>query len=405
MDEGRAQVRERDERELAVTATTFLLGLCLALGVCVVAPTEAQTTTGLKPALDALVKDVCQKQIVLLGEDANHGSGATLAIKVELVKRLVDECSYSAVLFESQVYDFIDLQHTIAAGTASPAQVNAAIGGLWSNARETAPLVAFLHRQAMAGRVTLGGLDPQVGGATQRYTQQRLPAVLAAYLHDARAGACETELARLTNWQYNDSISYDATTRARLRSCVTDIQVGIRQRTTSATTHEADVMATNLLHYLEMSDGDDFNVRDRAMFENLGWHLSRLPKGAKVVVWCATVHAVKGPRVNSAEVPMGALIHAEFSERAAAVGFSALAGRFGRPGKPATTLDTAPPESLEGRALAGDDSGVRYLDRKQLASFGTVVARALNYRKPEPAAWAMLLDGLIVLREEEPQRQ
>ena len=389
---------------MRVTVARSQLGLGLALCMCLTAATEAPTTIAQQPALDALVKDVCQKQVLLLGEDANHGSGATLALKVELVKRLVEECDYSAVLFESQVYDFIDVQHAIDARTASPEQVSAAIGGLWSTARETAPLVAFLHQQAMAGRITLGGLDPQVGGATQRYTQQRLPAVLAAYLQGARASACETELARLTTWQYNDSISYDETTRARLRSCVTDIQVGILRRPTSATTREAAVMATNLLSYLAMSDGDAFNVRDRAMFENLGWHLSRLPKDAKVIVWCATVHAVKAPRSNSTDVPMGALIHAALKDRAAAVGFSALSGRFGRPGKPATTLDLASPESLEGRALAGYDSDIHYLDRQQLESFGTIVARALNYRKPEPAAWATLLDGILVLREEQPQR-
>lgn len=380
-----------------------LPGLGLALCCCVASASGTPTTPDPGHALDALVKDVCGKQLVLLGEDANHGSGATLALKVELVKRLVNECHYSAVLFEGQVYDFIDLQHAIDARTATPEQVNATIGGLGSGARETAPLVDFLFQQAMAGHLTLGGLDPQVGGATQRYTQKRLPAALAGYLRDARRKECEAELSRLTNWQYDDSNDYDAATRTRLRSCVNDIQTGITKHKRDKATGEASIMTTNLLRYLDMADGNDFNVRDRAMFENLVWNLSRLPKGAKVIVWCATVHAVKGPMPNNTDVSMGTFVHAEFKDHAAAIGFSAVSGSFGRPGKPPTLLEAASPDSLESRAFAGTDADVRYLDRQQLAGFGTVVARPLNFRKPAPTAWATLLDGLVVLREEQPQ--
>lgn len=53
-----------------------------------------------------------------------------------------------------------------------------------------------------------------------------------------------------------------------------------------------------------MADGNVFNVRGHAMFDNLAWHLSHLPKNAKVIVWCATVHAVKGAMPNSTNVPM-----------------------------------------------------------------------------------------------------
>lgn len=388
---------------IRLPATGFLLAIGLALFCCAAAANEKPMTSGPHRALDALVKDVCGKQLVLLGEDANHASGATLALKVELVKRLVNECHYSAVLFESQIYDFIDLQHAMDAKTATPEQVNATLGGLWSKARETVPLVDFLYSNAMAGRITLGGLDPQIGGATQRYTQQKLPTLLAGYLRDARARECETEFLRLTSWQYDNITQYDATTRAWLRSCLIDIQTSIAKEKTNAANREADVMTTNLLRYLDMSNGNDFNVRDRAMFNNIVWNLSRLPKGAKVIVWCATVHALKAQMPNSPDTAMGALVHAKFKGHSAAIGFSALSGSFGRPGKPPTVLDVAAPESLEGRVFAEAADAIRYLDRTQLSGFGSVNARALNYRESEPAAWATLLDGLVVLREEQPQ--
>jgi len=47
---------------------------------------------------------------------------ATLALKVELLERLVEEVHSSAVMFETQVYEFIHQQHAIDGRTATPDQ-------------------------------------------------------------------------------------------------------------------------------------------------------------------------------------------------------------------------------------------------------------------------------------------
>ncbi len=41
-----------------------------------------------------VVSEVCQKQVVLLGEDSHHGGGETLKVKVELIKRLVNSAAF-----------------------------------------------------------------------------------------------------------------------------------------------------------------------------------------------------------------------------------------------------------------------------------------------------------------------
>src|SRR5262249_1739432 len=76
---------------------------CPYLGFCAIAlfalasvspPCKATETT----AIDEAVRDVCGKQVVLLGEDANHGSGATVTLKVALVERQRGEpCEISAL--------------------------------------------------------------------------------------------------------------------------------------------------------------------------------------------------------------------------------------------------------------------------------------------------------------------
>jgi erythromycin esterase-like protein len=65
------------------------------------------------PAMDAAVRDLCHRQVAMLGE-ASHGDGATFAFKAALIRRLVTECGYTAVLFESSHYDFVELMRRCA---------------------------------------------------------------------------------------------------------------------------------------------------------------------------------------------------------------------------------------------------------------------------------------------------
>lgn len=109
----------------------FAVGIVLFTAAASAAPKlDGAGTEAGSLQLDRLVKDVCGKQVVLLGEDANHGAGRTLELKVELVERLIQECGFSGVFFESQVYDFVDLQRAIDSKNATPEQLADAIGGL-----------------------------------------------------------------------------------------------------------------------------------------------------------------------------------------------------------------------------------------------------------------------------------
>ncbi len=53
--------------------------------------------TGVSAAeTDRVVRDLCGKNVAMLGESPLHGFGKTLEFKVELVRRLVDECHFNA---------------------------------------------------------------------------------------------------------------------------------------------------------------------------------------------------------------------------------------------------------------------------------------------------------------------
>ena len=383
--------------------TASVLALCMLSVSCVAVRSTPAVAAGTQYSeLDRLVVDVCQKQIVLLGE-ANHFTGITLETKVAVAKRLIDECNFSAVLFEGQIYDFLDLERSFSMRTATIEQVADAIGGLWSLAKESDPLISFLYERASAGRVRLGGIDPNVASATAFYSSRLMDSELASYLEGDRQVECKSALHKLTNWQYDQQNPYDDVARIGLRACVEEIQVGISKQFDGNASY-AERMATNISWYLEMSSADALNVRDRAMYNNLQWYFSRWPRDSKVIVWCANVHAAKNlPSVINSWVPLGAYVHQSFGARAVAIGITALSGSYAYPGqKEIKSLPVESSDSVEFEALSVSKDDLRYMDYRQLKNAGNRSANILGYDKPVTHLWSEVLDGLIVLREERP---
>jgi erythromycin esterase-like protein len=349
--------------------------------------------------LDRLVRDVCRRDIVVLGEDANHGGGRTLEIKVELVKRLVERCGFGGIVFESSMYAALDLERRLARGDATEDDVVDATGQLWFRAQEAQPLPAFLLQAARDGRLRIGGMDIQPVARPGRYTGSRLASELASVLDASRQAACAAEIQRHNRDAYDDAHPFDDAARARLRACID----AVREAAASGGDTALARMAEAYGRYLDMAMTGDGDVREGAMFDLLMWHRERWPPGTKLLVWCATVHGARSlHNVAPAMRPMGADLHARFGKRAAVIGFTALSGAFGQGGThPPLRLREAPPLALEVRAL--ETSGeLRYLDAKRLARMGVASARPINYRSVHAADWSKILDGLLVLREERP---
>lgn len=352
--------------------------------------------------IDRLVRDVCRKDIVLLGEDVNHGGARTFEIKTEIMQRLIARCGFGAVLFESQLYDVLDYEHAVTEGTATPEQLGNAIGALWARSQESAALIAYLHGAITSGRVRVGGIDPQVGGVMGEYSKLRLGDALTAVLPGASRDACKTEIDRHNTWRYDEDSPFDDAAQQRLRGCVDQIRTTITAQGDAPASGVA-AMAAAYARYLDMALEGDGHLRDIGMYEALRWHRSRWPTGTKVIVWCATVHAAKTTSGLAADMrPMGGYVHAAFGERAAVVGFTAWSGQYGNPGAVGLphALSPALPESLESAVLADSSIGLRYVSRKRLKTLGTIAARPINYRVVHAVPWADVLDGLVVLREE-----
>ncbi|WP_244227463.1 erythromycin esterase family protein [Corallococcus aberystwythensis] len=370
---------------------------------------------------DRIVRDLCDKRLALLGEDSNHGSATTVAFKVELTRRLVEECQFDAFFIEAGTYDFLKIQTLLKAGQpVSDDRVAAAIGGLWAN-QEMAPLIPFLARHLRAGTLVAGGIDDQINRGT--YAQKQMARELIPFLTGPRQAECGAALERHMAWRYDAAHPYTAETAKFILGCWTELASVLASSDVAATperqvplqmvrnlernyTREVALMSQAPEQPGAPQDWSRSNARDHSMFMNLEWLLSQSPQPRKAIVWLATVHAAKDVTGVDADdrhrIPFGSYVHARFGEQAFVLGFSAHSGSYSLGNTPRThALAPAAADSLEDWAFLDHTADTRYLDGRQLRDLGPRMARPLTYSWMK-APWATVMDGLLIFREERP---
>lgn len=353
-------------------------------------------------AMDAAVRDLCDRRVALLGE-ASHGDGATFAFKAGLIRRLVTECGYNAVLFEASHYDFVELMRRIRAREeASAAMLSSAIGGIWNRYAELAPLITFLFEEARADRLTLGGLDDQLGSAGAFYSLDAMRAELTEGLPSGTREDCRAVLRRRIYSGYPRETPDDVNMRTDLVVCA------VQMVATLPDGSDAQHLAATILRLVDRDLGDATMLsrrRDESMFENLLWYAGRLGPRAKLIVWTHNAHAARDATPSTSFVRggnLGGLVSRRWGRRAFALGFSAYGGAWrGVFSSGDEALAPAPAGTLEALALAGIAGPAAYRDGAWLAGTGRVPGRPFHYRHA-PANWSRVFDGLIVFRAERP---
>ena len=381
--------------------TTRIAALALlVLGAVFFSPSKASEASGDESqAFDAAIAMLCDKRLVLLGEDAGHGAGSTVALKGRITRALVERCGFSAVYFESPLYEFLHLEERLAAGHATPELLADAVGALWAGTVEFEPTLAWLWPQIQAGSLDVRGLDIQVGGLTQHYSAQALPARLARHAGRARA-TCERRIARLTRWEFDATHPFDDRFRTRLRACLATIQTQLAAGPNTLSSDATQRMSWALMRALDMDSHDSFNLREDAMARNVAWHQARAPV-SRVVVWTATRHALKGVLADQPErIPLGMRLAPAFGPALASIGFTAVSGHHGRPGRAPLIVSPPGPGMLEATTQVSRSSV--FLDAARLRPAGVLESRVVGYTRPTAADWSTLLDGIWILPLENP---
>jgi erythromycin esterase-like protein len=347
-------------------------------------------------ALTAATRDMCGKDVVLLGE-ASHGDGATEAFKVALVQRLVTSCRFNAVFFEASHYDFLEISRRLREGEAvTPEMVSSAVGWMWSHDAEFAPLIPFLHAEAAAGRITLGGLDDQLGVRDEFYSLGTMQDELASYLGDGERAECRKLLDEPTD-------------RARFQQCVADIGriVAARADLEPERREEIAELLSNVLrtNTRDTRDRNKFITdRDRSMWLNLQWLATRLPPASKIIIWTATAHAAKDGSLDPAYATapnLGRYVAQAYGSRAFALGFTAASGAYASTRTEARRIPAPPQDSLEARALAAQSGAAVYVGPAELRAMGRASA-ALSFYQYRTVDLADVVDGVVVFQAEYP---
>jgi erythromycin esterase-like protein len=384
--------------------------MILLAAFALAASVPADEARAWEPALRAAEKDLCGKQVALLGENGFHGDGKTPVFKTELIRRLVTRCGYRAVFFEAGHYDFVAVQRAVRRREpVTEDMVSSAIGAIWNRDREVAPLVAFLTQQARAGRLTLGGLDDQLGAMGAFYSLKALPAELARFLPPGQRDACEAALGQRMRFEYSDASPHDPASIARVQDCVGRMRGAVLASGVDAASREEYL---ELLANIERALQREFVEmpiriagRDRSMYLNFRWLAARLKPGAKIIVWAENVHIAKDPALIaefSAGSNLGAPLHREYGRRAFALGFSAAGGAFHWTPREPKPILPASPDSVEAVLTGRGGYEAVYAGPAALAALGTRPSTLFDHRATVTGRWAAIYDGVVVFRTERP---
>jgi erythromycin esterase-like protein len=359
-------------------------------------------------AMDSVVGDLCRRDIAMLGE-ASHGDGRTFEFKTELVRRLVEECGYDAVYFESSHYDFLEFSRRVRTDMpVTPEILSSSIGGIWNRHREVQPLIRYLFDKAKAGRLQLGGLDDQLGSAGAFFSIAEMPERLTSDLAEGRRSECREAIRRRIYSDYSRDAPYGEPQRVKIGTCLREIGQAAGSVRNKAERSDRLQMVRNVERYIarDFADGGHrLGQRDRSMYLNFRWLAGRMPPRSKIIVWSATAHVAReaGAAPGFAGIAnFGSYVHRTYGRRAFALGFSALTGSYreifmSKPGD----LGIAAPDSIEGRTLGRTGLNTAYCAADCLARAGRVPGGIFSHRVAS-ADWSRTLDGLVVFRAEHP---
>jgi erythromycin esterase-like protein len=340
--------------------------------------------------VDGVVNAMCQKQIVLLGELPTHGEAHTFDAKARIADRLIAQCGFTAILFEAPIYDFIGLERAAETRTATPEQLDNAIGRFWWT-RELTPWRRTLFEAATRQRLVVGGLDDQLS-ITSHYARAELPRLIGEVSPESTATECRQTVSRNVGYTYDAGNPFDERERLRLQQCARN---AADAAAANGSLDAADrVMLESFARYADRQGPGVTSGRDESMYRNLVWYLERLP-ASRVVVWTATVHAAR-QRGSLPELPLGAQVAGRWGDRVGTVGFTAYAGYTSRAGRPASPISDAPPESLE--ATATSESAWALLNSERLRAIGRISSRLFGRFISE--MWSDFFDAVVVIRQE-----
>jgi erythromycin esterase-like protein len=346
--------------------------------------------------VDKIIQEICDKNLVVLGELPSHGEAIGFKIKAEIVRKLVEKCDFNGLFFEAGIYDFIGFQLATIGEQAQQNQLDNAIGGFWTS-DELKTWRQWLFSQATSQRLLISGLDDQISRSSH-YAKATLPKLVSNYVDEEYKKPCKQAIERYLFWRYDSNNPYNQSEQMLLVKCSQLAFDTIRNQSYNEQNLKKLKMLKNLSNlYARTFKQNSAIDRDEIMYENFKWQSEKLPAKSKIIIWTATVHAAR-KQGELKYKPLGTWLAETLKNKIAVIGFSAYSGQSSMGGNQVKEIANAPDDSLEALVLQNNLEW-SYLNASELNKIGIISSRL--HGRFSSVNWSDYYDGVVVVKKEQ----
>lgn len=289
--------------------------------------------------LQSLKTIIGSARIVALGE-ATHGTREFFQLKHRLLEFLVIEMGFTAFAIEANWPESLAVNDYVLHGRGDPAKVLAGLRFWTWNTEEVLDLIVWMRQYnadtTHKSKAIFAGFDAQFTALAATTIKGYLTRVDPAF-----AVQIAPRLV-LFEKEYRDYSTLSDADVDALHSTVQDLAERLRAEKgtyVARSTLQEWRLACQHARILRQVDeqrraGDDdktrYNIRDKAMAENVAWVLENEGPRCKMVVWAHNAHVARDPRgiFDGAVVSMGMHLARRFGPEIVVVGFAFGEGAF-----------------------------------------------------------------------------
>jgi erythromycin esterase len=352
-------------------------------------------------------------RIVLLGE-VDHRSGSDFLAKSRLVKFLHRELGFDLLAFEAPMYDMTVAWDRMQAGMAPREAFALGALPLWAGAAEMQPLVSYIGANVHGPRpIEIVGFDNQPQQASTRFFMDDLSEFLLEREVGGPLTIAGTEEHETLNalaqvlYRTGRAPRPDLATRLALLNALDEAVQAVSSMEDETALRWTQILLGMRCHAQRVLTHDNIGYcnRNDQMAENLLWLATEQYPTRGIIVWSATGHAARMPKILPAGgtgPSLGYRIGKTFGTESYVIGVTSYRSTASH-----ILQDQHPlPELEELMAAAGFEYG--FLDLRRSVTEGTWPAaefrsRALTHTT-KAATWSNLLDGLLFVREHFPSQ-